>query len=248
MEAEGRDRYYLGFAPVQQNLLSAIRNATKGSATKVVLLVESAGPIALDPSDADAILWVGYGGEEAGSGAADVLWGDVNPSARLPLTMYAADYLSKVGPILDYSTTSGVGRTYRYLTEAPIFMFGYGLSYTTFAYSNLGVDMTSKGLRVSATIKNTGNVDGAEVVQVYVSVPKVPNLPTPRIALQAFDKVRRDVVGAQILRRNACAFSPRVLCRRVGHAHALPTAKMYLLSYYRSLFICIWSTLSHVRR
>ena len=97
---------------------------------------------------------------EAGHGIADVIFGHVSPSARLPVTVYAEGYLSQVGPVSDFSMTSkGVGRTYRYLDEAkskPLWKFGYGLSYSTFKYSNLNVETYDKpNVIVSCTVTNT---------------------------------------------------------------------------------------------
>jgi len=152
---------------------------------KLVLVLVSAGPIPItNLEDYDAVLYAGLGGQAAGYGVADVMWGAVSPSARFPVTVYAADYLSKVGPILDYSTTSGVGRTCessnglpqpsrhgrlmqtvcallptdRYLDTAkspPIFKFGFGLSYSHFTYSDLAVhSFADKTVNVTATVRN----------------------------------------------------------------------------------------------
>lgn len=198
VEKEGKDRETLGLPAVQQELLEAVHAAVREGGGKLVVVVVSAGPVALDPTLADAILYAGYGGEEAGNGVADVLFGAVSPSARFPVTVYEEDYLSKVGPVSDYSSTSGVGRTYRYLDVAkskPIWQFGYGLSYSTFAYSNLEVALqkgTPNVVTVHATVTNTGDVDAHEVVQLYVSVPGAgavaPALPIPIRSLQGFSR------------------------------------------------------------
>ena len=110
VEKEGKDRTTLGLPDVQQELLAAVHAAVREAGGKLVVVVVSAGPVVIDPAAADAILYAGYGGEEAGNGVADVLFGAVSPSARFPVTVYEEDYLSKVGPISDYSTTSGVGQ------------------------------------------------------------------------------------------------------------------------------------------
>ena len=107
-EHEGYDRTVLTFPEPQPALLSAVRQASAGK--PLVLLSVSAGPVAVDPSLADAILFVGYGGQEAGHGATDIMFGRVSPSGRFPVTVYEEDYINKVGPLLDYSSTSGVGR------------------------------------------------------------------------------------------------------------------------------------------
>ena len=188
VEAEGVDRSYLTLPPVQQALLKAVQTM----ATKLVVCVVSAGGVALSPDSPDAILQLWYGGEEAGNAAADVLFGRVNPSAKLPLTIYKQDYLTKVGPILDFSLTSGVGRTYRYLRgDKPLFYFGYGLSYTTYSYAYLNVIPLANrtAAMVQFKISNTGRQDGNEIYQVYVTVPARSDTVVPVRSLRAFDKV-----------------------------------------------------------
>lgn len=193
VEQEGLDRGEgrgsikgLGLPLVQQQLLRALSNATES----LVLVIVSGGGVSLgDNKNAKAILWAGYGGEEAGHGLVDVLWGAVAPSGRLPQTVYQPDYLSHVGPILDYSMTSGIGRTYRYLTTPPEYYFGYGLSYTTFLYTNLSLDFSDvPNVWVLVSVTNTGKVAAATVTQVYVSTPIVHRLPTPTLSLQGFEK------------------------------------------------------------
>ena len=211
-------------ADSQSSMLNAVRAAMKRPGQKLVVVLVSAGPVVLPDLDAyDAVLYAGYGGQAAGYGVADVMWGAVSPSARFPLTVYEADYLHKVGPILDYSTTSGVGRTYRYLNTTaspPIFWFGYGLSYSSFTYSNLTVHTTTTSVynetvgigsggrrggetnptvvRVTATVTNNAPAGSpswgkgaAEIPQLYVTVPRQPApLPVPTLALQGFTKVQ----------------------------------------------------------
>ena len=171
VEKEGLDRANLTLPDVQAELLAAVRAATTG---RLIVVCVSAGGVYIDPSLADAILYAGYGGEEAGHGVADIIFGRVSPSARLPITVYAEDYLDHVGPMSDFSTTSGVGRTYRYLDVAkspPLWQFGFGLSFSKFVYSNITIDTFDKpDVWVSATVTNVGTVDAHEVAQLYVSV------------------------------------------------------------------------------
>eukprot|EP00047_Mylnosiga_fluctuans_P014509 m.39025 g.39025 ORF g.39025 m.39025 type:complete len:896 (+) comp5543_c0_seq2:78-2765(+) len=192
VEAEGLDRgegrgsiVGLGLPPVQQQLLDALHAAS----SKIVLVLVSGGGVSLANDTSAATIWAGYGGEEAGHGITDVLWGAVAPNGRLPQTVYMPNYLSQVGPELDYSLTSGVGRTYRYLTVPPLYFFGYGLTYTTFFYSNLTMATWEiPDFLFFVTVTNIGKVAAASVAQLYVQVPPLAGTPVPRIALQGFTK------------------------------------------------------------
>jgi beta-glucosidase len=132
VEKEGLDRTSLELPAAQAQLLLAVSAACKtakaaGRTATLIVVVVSAGPVVIDPSLADAVLYAHYGGEEAGHGIADLIFGRVSPSARFPLTVYERDYLSKVGPVSDFFMTSGVGRTYRYLDvhrSPPLYYFG----------------------------------------------------------------------------------------------------------------------------
>ena len=120
-----------------------------------------------------------------------MLFGAVNPSGRLPVTFY--DGVAQLPAFDDYSMTATPGRTYRYLEPAtkPVYMFGYGLSYTTFLYSQLSVKPSNPGpcdnVFVVVNVTNTGKVAGRAVVQVYMSVPQQASTPTPRLSLQAVE-------------------------------------------------------------
>jgi len=115
-----------------------------------------------------AIVEAWYGGQDQGKAIADVLFGDYNPSGKLPVTFHTS--ISQLPPMDDYDITKG--RTYKYFTGKPLYPFGYGLSYTTFTYSNLQITPTTIGKDGEATItfdvKNTGSRAGDEVVQLYV--------------------------------------------------------------------------------
>jgi beta-glucosidase len=137
---------------------------------KIVLVVTGGSPIALgDVEDmVDAILFVWYPGMEGGRAVADVLFGDIAPAGKLPLTFPKS--LDQLPPFDDYSMN---GRTYRYMTEEPLYPFGFGLSYSRFEYSDLRLDKTDlapgESLNVSLTLTNCGESDSAEVVQYYLS-------------------------------------------------------------------------------
>ena len=137
---------------------------------RIVLVLTGGSPIALGEIEemVDAILFVWYPGMEGGRAVADVLFGDVSPSGKLPVTFPKS--LDQLPAFDDYSME---GRTYRYMTEEPLYPFGFGLSYTHFEYSDLKLDRSSislgDALQVSVTLKNCGNRDAAEVVQFYLS-------------------------------------------------------------------------------
>jgi len=136
----------------------------------VVLVLFGGSPVAIPELHelVDAVLFVWYPGQQGGNAIADVLFGDVCPSGRLPITFPVS--LEQLG---DYDDYSMAGRTYRYMTQSPLYPFGFGLSYTTFAYSELRLNESSisRGDSVTAKFKvtNSGDVFGQEVVQLYIS-------------------------------------------------------------------------------
>jgi beta-glucosidase len=111
-----------------------------------------------------------YPGQRGGDDIADVLFGDYNPAGRLPVTFYSAT--TELPDFKDYNMRAGKGFTYRYYQGEALYPFGHGLSYTSFKYSNLKIDTSKVGTKdeftVSVTIKNRGEFDGDEVVQLYV--------------------------------------------------------------------------------
>ena len=136
--------------------------------------------------NADAILYVWYPGEEGGNAVADVLFGDYNPAGRLPVTFY-----KWIEDIPDFRNYDMEGRTYRFFRKQPLYPFGYGLSYSTFAYDNPIVaerSSASDPLEVSVAVTNTGKVAGDEVVQLYVSDVDVAST-APIRELKAFARI-----------------------------------------------------------
>ncbi len=117
-----------------------------------------------------AILEPGIPGQRGGDAVADVLFGDYNPAGRLPVTFYKST--DDLADFRDYNMKAKNGQTYRYFKGEPLYPFGYGLSYTSFEYSNLKIDKTNingkDDINISLKIKNTGDYNGDEVVQVYV--------------------------------------------------------------------------------
>lgn len=153
------DRTSIELPAVQRDLLKALHEAGK----KVVLVNCSGSAVALTPElqTCDAILQAWYPGEQGGTAVADVLFGDYNPGGKLPVTFYKDD--SQLPPFDDYDMAN---RTYRYFKGAPLFPFGYGLSYTTFKVGTPAYDATSG--KITVKVCNTGKRDGVEIVQAYM--------------------------------------------------------------------------------
>jgi beta-glucosidase len=164
----GGDRTDIGLPHVQQDLLEAL--AATGKPLVVVLMNGSALAVNWADEQADAILEAWYPGEEGGTAIAETLAGDNNPGGRLPLTFYAS--LDQLPPFQDYSMRN---RTYRYFTGRPLYPFGYGLSYSSFAHTNLKLSsarlQAGESLTVEADVRNTSKVAGDEVVELYLSCP-----------------------------------------------------------------------------
>ncbi len=161
----GGDRTRLDLPAPQQQLLERI--VALGKPTVLVLLNGSALAVNWAEQHVRAIVETWYGGQAAGSALADVLFGDYNPGGRLPVTFYKS--VADLPPFDDYRME---GRTYRFFTGTPLYPFGYGLSYTSFAYQNLrtSADTLAAGdtLTVRVDVTNTGKRAGDEVVQLYV--------------------------------------------------------------------------------
>jgi beta-glucosidase len=161
---KGGDRTDIELPAVQRKCLKALKQAGK----KVIFVNCSGSAIALVPETeiCDAILQAWYGGESGGQAVADVLFGDYNPSGKLPVTFY-----KNLKQLPDFEDYSMKGRTYRFMSD-PLFPFGYGLSYTTFRIGNATVDKTeiksNDTLELTVPLTNTGKRSGTEVVQVYV--------------------------------------------------------------------------------
>jgi beta-glucosidase len=137
---------------------------------KIVLVVTGGSPIALGEVEdlVEAIIFVWYPGMEGGKAVADMLFGDVSPSGKLPVTFPKS--LEQLPPFEDYGMN---GRTYRYMTEEPLYPFGFGLSYSRFEYANLSLEKpqvnAGENLNINVTVKNSGERAAAEVAQFYLS-------------------------------------------------------------------------------
>jgi beta-glucosidase len=180
---KGGDRTSLDLPRDEQRLLEAV----KGTGKPLVVVTMSGSALALNwaKQNANAILQAWYPGEEGGTAIAETLDGTNNPSGRLPITFYTG--VDQLPEFTDYSMAN---RTYRYFTGQPLFPFGHGLSYSTFAYSDLKVPAAvnaGEPLQVEAQVANTGTREGDEVVQVYLTFPKLPGAPLR--ALRGFSRV-----------------------------------------------------------
>ncbi len=180
----GGDRTDIKLPAAQQHLLEAV--AATGKPLVVVLLNGSALAVNWAQQHADAILEAWYPGEAGGKAIAETLDGKNNPGGRLPVTFYTG--LDQLPAFDDYAMAA---RTYRYFKGQPLYGFGYGLSYTTFAYSNLKTSTSTlhagDALTVEVDVKNTGSVAGDEVAELYL-VPPQGSL-APAEALSGFERV-----------------------------------------------------------
>ena len=181
---KGGDRTSLDLPKSEQDLLEAV----KATGKPLIVVLMSGSPLAVNwaSQNADAILQAWYPGEEGGTAIAETLAGVNNPAGRLPLTFYKG-----VEQLPEFTNYSMADRTYRYFSGEPLYPFGFGLSYSSFAYSGLRVSRPTIAagdpLEIEVFVKNTGGRDGDEVVQAYLGLPKVAG--APRIALRGFSRV-----------------------------------------------------------
>jgi len=180
----GGDRTNLNLPSVQEKLLDAVTATGK----PVIVVLTSGGALSVNKAQekAAAVLLAGYGGQQGGNAVADVLFGDYNPAGRLPVTYYKS--IDQIPAFENYDMT---GKTYRFFNQEPLYPFGYGLSYTTFSYSNLVIpEKATAGDKISAkvTVTNTGKVEGDEVVQIYLTDEKA-STPRPIRQLEGFSRI-----------------------------------------------------------
>lgn len=178
----GADRKSLQLPASHIAYLRALR---KGTRTPIIAVVNAGSAVdiaAIEPY-ADAILLAWYPGQEGGNALADILFGSVSPSGRLPITFYQS--LNDLPPYDDYNMT---GRTYRYFKGKPQYPFGYGLSYTSFHYGWMQTPHVKKDtIHFSVTVQNSGQYNGEEVVQAYIKYPAGLNLPLKE--LKGFQRI-----------------------------------------------------------
>ncbi|HYN01325.1 MAG TPA: glycoside hydrolase family 3 C-terminal domain-containing protein, partial [Vicinamibacteria bacterium] len=182
----GGDRTSLDLPKVQQQLMEKVVAAAKGK--PVVLVLQNGSALSIGWADANvpAIVEAWYGGQAGGTAVGDVLFGNVSPAGRLPLTFYRS--VDELPPFDDYAMK---GRTYRYFTGAPLYPFGHGLSYSRFAYAKLVVPkkaVVGAPVALAVEVQNAGAVASDEVVQLYVTDAEASG-PVPLRALKGFQRV-----------------------------------------------------------
>jgi beta-glucosidase len=182
---DGGDRTDIGLPATQQALLERV--AASGKPLVVVLMSGSAVALNWASEHARAIVAAWYPGQDGGTAIARLLAGDDNPAGRLPVTFYRS--VRDLPPFASYQMK---GRTYRYFDGTPLYGFGYGLSYTRFDYA--GASVTTRTLRAgqslsaSVQVRNSGERDGDEVVQAYLSYPSSDAM-APKRTLVGFERV-----------------------------------------------------------
>ncbi|MBK9935240.1 MAG: glycoside hydrolase family 3 C-terminal domain-containing protein [Cytophagaceae bacterium] len=180
---EGYDRASLSLLGKQQKLLEAI----KATGKPMIVVYIQGRPLEMNwaAQNANALLCAWYPGQEGGSAIADVLMGDVNPSGKMPISVP-----KNVGQLpVYYNKKTPTGHEYVEMSQLPLYTFGYGLSYTTFQFSDLVINKKGKvGFEISCKIKNTGKVAGKEVVQLYLR-DEVASVVQPVKQLKHFQKI-----------------------------------------------------------
>jgi beta-glucosidase len=171
-----------------QNQIDFLKKLREGNKNKIVAIVTGGSPMNLAEVQelADAVLLVWYPGEEGGHAIADIVFGKVSPSGRIPVTFPKS--LDQLPAYTDYSMK---GRTYRYMTTEPLYPFGFGLSYTTFSYSPIKLSGSGAGktamFTAETTVTNNGKMASDEVVQCYITAPKPGE--NPLFSLKGFQRL-----------------------------------------------------------
>lgn len=183
----GGDKIDIALPGMQEELLAAVAETGK----PIIAVITNGSPVKLNSVDkkAKAVLEAWYPGEEGGNAVADILFGDYNPSARLPVT-----FVKSMDQLPDFKNYSMKNRTYRFMEEDPLYPFGFGLSYTDFEYSALKLSadsLTSEKdfiVKVELKLKNSGKVRGAETAQLYIKDLE-SSVRTPKYELKGVKKV-----------------------------------------------------------
>ena len=181
IEREGKDREYITLPADQQEFLQELYLVNKN----IVLVLVAGSPLSIlwEDKNIPAIVNAWYPGEQGGTAVAEVLFGKYNPAGRVPVTYYNS--IEDLPPFDDYDITK---RTYKYFDGDVLYPFGYGLSYTSFRYSDLKVEDKGSTVDVTFTLRNVGRYDGDEVVQVYTRLPEYEGT-APIKELRGFKRV-----------------------------------------------------------
>ncbi len=192
---EESDRFSLKLPGNQEELIKAIAKVNKNT----IVVIQAMGMVEVEQfknnSNIPGIIWTGYNGQAQGTAIAKILFGEVNPGGKLNITWYKT--VNDLPDFNDYTLRSGNGkngRTYWYFNKDVSYEFGFGLSYTTFAYRNFSINKKNitpnEFVTITADVENTGNVDGDEIVQIYVKTPDSnPSLQRPVKRLKGFKRV-----------------------------------------------------------
>jgi len=180
----GGDRTNLNLPAVQEQLFNAVSETGK----PLIVVLTNGGAMSVNKAQekASAIILAGYGGQQGGNAVADVLFGDYNPAGRLPVTYYKS-----IDQIPAFENYDMAGKTYRFFLQEPLYPFGYGLSYTTFSYTNLVLPekaVAGDKVTVKVSVTNTGKISGDEVVQLYLNDEKA-STPRPLRQLEGFLRI-----------------------------------------------------------
>jgi len=185
LSPSGGDKVTLSLPQAHITLLKKLREAHKKPIVAIINAGSAVDIAAIEPY-ADAVILAWYPGEQGGNAIADLLFGKVSPSGRLPVTFYKS-----LNDLPDYKDYNMAGRTYRYFQGKPMYPFGYGLSYTAFSYNWLKQPQANYNatgnIEFSLNIENTGNYSGDEVVQAYIEYPQTEGMPLKE--LKAFKRV-----------------------------------------------------------
>ncbi|MBD0404548.1 glycoside hydrolase family 3 C-terminal domain-containing protein [Flammeovirga sp. EKP202] len=180
------DRIALG---LPQNQIDFLKKIKKDSDKPLILVLTGGSPVVLPEMEeiADAILFVWYPGQMGGQAVGDVLFGKVSPSGKLPITFPAS-----LDQLPDYEDYTMKGRTYRYMTEKPLFPFGYGQTYSTFEIESLTASTekvkANEDVELEVKVKNTGDFDAEDVIQIYLTEYQA-DFDTPIQSLKKFERV-----------------------------------------------------------
>ncbi|MCX6152253.1 MAG: glycoside hydrolase family 3 C-terminal domain-containing protein [Ignavibacteriales bacterium] len=203
---KGGDRTSIDLPAVQEKMLKKLQTTGK----PIVFIIMNGSALSINWADKNlpAILEAWYPGQEGGTAIADILFGDYNPAGRLPVTFYKS--IDQLPTFEDYNMK---GRTYRYFEGEALYKFGYGLSYTSFRYSDLHMQKkmkTGDTLNVKVTVENNGKMDGDEVVQLYIKHLQTP-VPVPNIALEGFKRIHLKKGEKKVVEFNLTPYNMSVI-------------------------------------